>query len=91
MAVAQRGNDQFPLRMPDGMRDRIKAAADANGRSMNSEIIAQLEGPQRTLRDWFAGQAVGQVLATASARVGAGIVARGAYLIADAMLAERSK
>lgn len=25
------------------MRDRIKAAADANGRSMNSEIVATLE------------------------------------------------
>lgn len=31
------------LRLPDGMRDRIKAAADANGRSMNSEIVATLE------------------------------------------------
>lgn len=31
------------LRLPDGMRDRIKAAADENGRSMNSEIIATLE------------------------------------------------
>jgi beta-phosphoglucomutase-like phosphatase (HAD superfamily) len=35
--------DKFMLRMPDGMRERIKAAADANGRSMNSEIVATLE------------------------------------------------
>lgn len=38
-----RGSDQFPLRLPDGMRDRIKAAADAAGRSMNAEIVATLE------------------------------------------------
>ena len=38
-----RGSDQFPLRLPDGMRDRIKAAADENGRSMNSEIVDRLE------------------------------------------------
>lgn len=31
------------VRFPDGMRDRIAAAAKANGRSMNSEIIAALE------------------------------------------------
>lgn len=38
-----RASDQFALRLPDGMRDRIKAAADANGRSMNAEIVATLE------------------------------------------------
>ena len=35
--------DKFMLRLPDGMRDRIKAAAEANNRSMNSEILAVLE------------------------------------------------
>lgn len=35
--------DQYMLRLPDGMRDRIKAAAEANNRSMNSEIVATLE------------------------------------------------
>lgn len=35
--------DKFIVRLPDGMRDRIKAAADANSRSMNSEIVATLE------------------------------------------------
>ena len=29
-----RGSDQFPLRLPPGMRDRIKQEADVNGRSM---------------------------------------------------------
>lgn len=35
--------EQFMLRLPDGMRDRIKAAADANKRSMTQEIVATLE------------------------------------------------
>lgn len=43
MAKAGRGSDQFPLRLPEGLRDRIKAAADRNGRSMNAEIVATLE------------------------------------------------
>lgn len=34
--------DQFNVRFPEGMRDRIKAAADQNGRSMNAEIVATL-------------------------------------------------
>ncbi len=34
--------DQFMLRLPDGMRGRIKAQADFNGRSMNAEIVALL-------------------------------------------------
>lgn len=38
-----RESDKFMLRLPDGMRDRIKAAAEANGRSMNAEIVATLE------------------------------------------------
>lgn len=37
-------NDKFMLRLPDGMRDRIKEAAEANNRSMNAEIVARLEG-----------------------------------------------
>lgn len=36
-------NDKFMLRLPDGMRDRIKAAAETNNRSMNAEIVATLE------------------------------------------------
>lgn len=35
--------DQFVVRFPDGMRDRIREAADASGRSMNAEIITRLE------------------------------------------------
>lgn len=43
MAKAARGSDQFMLRLPDGMREHIKAAADLSGRSMNAEIIARLD------------------------------------------------
>ncbi|NPD15775.1 Arc family DNA-binding protein [Xinfangfangia sp. D13-10-4-6] len=35
--------ERFIVRFPDGMRDRIKAAAEANNRSMNAEIVATLE------------------------------------------------
>ncbi|MBZ9919116.1 Arc family DNA-binding protein [Mesorhizobium sp. BR1-1-12] len=35
--------DKYVLRMPDGLRDRIKAAAELNKRSMNAEMVATLE------------------------------------------------
>ncbi|MBF9050630.1 Arc family DNA-binding protein [Roseobacter sp. HKCCD9010] len=38
-----RGSEQFVVRLPDGMRDRIKIAASINQRSMNAEIVATLE------------------------------------------------
>lgn len=31
------------LRLPNGMRDRIRREAEANNRSMNAEIIARLQ------------------------------------------------
>ncbi|MGP9789615.1 Arc family DNA-binding protein [Roseinatronobacter sp. NSM] len=39
---AGRDSAKFMLRLPDGMREQIKAAALANNRSMNSEILARL-------------------------------------------------
>jgi len=46
-AVAQqsesRSLDKVIVRLPDGMRDRIREAAEANNRSMNAEIVAALE------------------------------------------------
>ncbi len=35
--------DQYIVRFPDGMRDRIKVAAKQSGRSMNAEIIYRLQ------------------------------------------------
>ncbi|MGO4833049.1 Arc family DNA-binding protein [Rhizobiaceae sp. 2RAB30] len=43
MAKAGRGADQYMLRFPPGLRDRIKAYAAYQGRSMNEEIIRILE------------------------------------------------
>lgn len=48
--------DKFMLRLPDGMRERIRAAAEAHNRSMNSEIVATLEKeypPPRTDREIY--------------------------------------
>ncbi|KAB8060443.1 Arc family DNA-binding protein [Janthinobacterium sp. FT14W] len=36
-------SDKYIVRFPDGMRDRIAAAAKANNRSMNAEIVKCLE------------------------------------------------
>ncbi|WP_455918784.1 Arc family DNA-binding protein [Ensifer canadensis] len=46
MAKAGRGADQYMLRLPDGLRDRIKAYAERVGTSINSEIVRVLE------REW---------------------------------------
>lgn len=35
--------DKYVVRLPDGMRERIKKAAEDAGRSMNSEIVRALE------------------------------------------------
>lgn len=43
MGVNRTGVDQFQLRLPAGLRDRIKEKADANGRSANAEIVAAIE------------------------------------------------
>ena len=47
--------DQFVLRFPDGLRDRIKVYAARHGRSMNAEIVRVLEKdfpePLTTLND----------------------------------------
>jgi len=42
--VTGRDSDKIMLRVPDGMRDRIAEVAKANGRSMNAEIVARLQG-----------------------------------------------
>ena len=94
--------DKFMLRLPDGMRDQLKADALANERSMNAEIIARLSGDQPTLRDRFAGQALPTILAAAidgkrkihgwSDGLGqVQAIASDAYTVADAMIAEREK
>ncbi|WP_407674067.1 Arc family DNA-binding protein [Paracoccus beibuensis] len=51
MVTVGRGAEQYTVRLPDGLRDRIKAAADAKGRSMNSEIVATLQEKYPALED----------------------------------------
>jgi hypothetical protein len=43
MAKIGRGSEQAMIRLPDGMRDELKAAAAKSGRSMNAEIVERLE------------------------------------------------
>ncbi|SDY18052.1 Arc family DNA-binding protein [Citreimonas salinaria] len=38
-----RDSDKFMLRLPAGMRERIKASAEENNRSMNAEIVHALD------------------------------------------------
>lgn len=38
-----RKSDKIMLRLPSGMRDRIKAKVDENSRSMNAEIVILLD------------------------------------------------
>lgn len=58
MAESRSLTDKFMLRLPDGLRDRIKVSADMNGRSMNSEIVAILErefpAPPPSALDYYA-------------------------------------
>lgn len=49
--VTGRDSDKFMLRLPDGMRDRLKSDAEANKRSMNAEIVARLEKSGRSEAD----------------------------------------
>ena len=56
----RRGSDQFMLRLPDGLRDRIKAYADRQGRSMNAEIVRTLE--REFPEPWAAGARIGELL-----------------------------
>lgn len=35
--------DRFNVRMPEGLRERLRASAESNHRSMNSELIFHLD------------------------------------------------
>lgn len=41
--IAGKDADQYMLRLPDGLRDRVANRAAENGRSMNTEIIEAIE------------------------------------------------
>ncbi len=54
--IAAKDADQYMLRLPPGLRDRIAHRAAENGRSMNTEIVEairkHLEGADRMTRLW---------------------------------------
>ena len=50
-----RDAEKFVVRLPDGMRDQVAAAADADDRSMNSLMI-------KAVREYLGGQQRQQVL-----------------------------
>lgn len=81
--------DRYIVRMPDGMRDRIRAEAAANGRSMNAEIVARLEASSKALRDEFAMATLTGLATNLNLKLSD--AASIAYRAADAMLAERKK
>lgn len=47
--------DQYIVRFPDGMRERLKVEAAKNSRSMNAEIVSRL-GETLELEDFFSGR-----------------------------------
>ena len=55
MGKTGRQSFQFMLRLPDELREKLKAIAEVNGRSMTGEIIARLE-------DTFAVESYGEAL-----------------------------
>ncbi|MCK1693099.1 Arc family DNA-binding protein [Bradyrhizobium sp. 144] len=38
-----RALDKFIVRLPEGMREKLSAAAQANNRTMNAEVVSRLE------------------------------------------------
>ncbi|TPW30320.1 Arc family DNA-binding protein [Martelella alba] len=50
MAENRSKSDGFMLRFPPEMRNHVKEAADANGRSMNAEIIHRIEAYDELLK-----------------------------------------
>lgn len=43
MAVNRTKTDQYQLRLPPGLRDELREAAELHSRSMNAEIVERLE------------------------------------------------
>lgn len=53
--------ERFQIRLPAGLRDRIKVYAEAHGRSMNAEIIRLLE--REFPEPWNVAELVSEMLA----------------------------
>ena len=60
--------DKVLVRMPDGMRDQLKAAAKASNRTMNAEIVARLQASFGSLQGSMRGfEMTGQMDSTEDA------------------------
>ena len=83
--------DKFLMRLPDGLRMRIKAAARRNSRSMNSEIVATLAAAYPALSEPEAinDELLGAALAALSAANELGLSS--AYFPRDQIAAAISK
>lgn len=46
-----RNASQFILRMPDGLRERVKILAAINRRSMNAELVLMVERAVKAMED----------------------------------------
>lgn len=55
--------DKYIVRFPDGMRDRLKAAGQAAGRSLNAEIVFRLEQSFRLQSTGMLGHVIGEPVA----------------------------
>ena len=87
--------DQYIVRFPDGMRDKLKKAAKENNRSLNAEIIHLIERGQAstnnqiTPRDLFAAAALNASIGLDSATVEIAMTC--SFLMADEMMKKRNK
>ncbi|MGH0264545.1 Arc family DNA-binding protein [Sinorhizobium meliloti] len=54
--------DKYVVRLPDGMRERLKAEAEKNKRSMNAEIVARLEATFHSIPEHMTPEAFNYVL-----------------------------
>lgn len=83
---------RYTLRMPATLYENIRSTAGE--KSINAEIVTRLNGDSRTLRDWFAGQALTEFASFINVKRSAEtskVVAALSYELADAMIAARSR
>jgi hypothetical protein len=94
-AVAEKSDGEL-LRLPNFGSTSL-ADVRAFIRPPKTMLIPRELSPERTLRDWFAGQALSSFAEHVSPFDGnsfdsvAGLIAKVAYLMADHMIAERTK
>lgn len=99
--MTEQTQDKYILRLPDGMRAEIKAAAERNKRSMNAELLARLASAMDpdalALLDQFAMRVLPTVVGLQGMPVGEPdelwneAIAKQTYALAAALLEERTE